>query len=95
VPDTQASAAIVTSAVAAIGTNVERLLDFGARRIVVANVPDLASLPAVRSGAQASADPPMVLARASAISDDVDRELRAFLARAALVALVDAQSPGS
>ena len=75
----QESAAIVTSAVAAIASNVERLLDFGARRIVVANVPDLSSLPAVRSRALASPDPTALLARASAITDDFDRDVRAFL----------------
>jgi phospholipase/lecithinase/hemolysin len=62
------SAAIVTSAAAAIGDQVERLLDFGARRVIVANVPDLASLPAVRAAARASADEAAVLAVARAIS---------------------------
>jgi phospholipase/lecithinase/hemolysin len=79
----QRSAAIVTSAVAAIVSNVERLLDFGARRIVVANVPDLSSLPAVRSRALAGPDSVALLARASAISDDFDRDVRTLLARAA------------
>jgi phospholipase/lecithinase/hemolysin len=79
----QRSAQIVASAVAAIVANVERLLDFGARRIVVANVPDLAALPAIRSGASTGQDPAALLARASAISADFDRELRALVARAA------------
>ena len=50
------SAAIVTSAVSEIGANVERLLDFGARRLVVANVPDLATLPAIRVLAKSRGD---------------------------------------
>jgi outer membrane lipase/esterase len=73
------SAAIVTAAVAAIGATVERLLDFGARRLVVANVPDLAALPAVRADARASSDESGLLAHASAISEQFDRELRAAL----------------
>jgi phospholipase/lecithinase/hemolysin len=68
-------AAIVTAAVGAIGDNVERLLDLGARRIVVANVPDLATLPAVRSAARTSANEAAVLAEASAISATFAREL--------------------
>lgn len=75
------SAAIVTSSVAAIGAAVERLLDFGARRLVVANVPDLAVLPAVRTRARATPDAAMVLANASAISTAFDSELRATLDR--------------
>jgi phospholipase/lecithinase/hemolysin len=73
------SSAIVTSAVEAIGLHVERLLDFGARRVIVANVPDLALLPAVRAAARASADETGVLARASAISSAFDQELSAKL----------------
>lgn len=73
------SAAIVSSAVAAIGRAVERLYDFGARRFVVANVPDLADLPAVREAARASADPVATLAAAAEISDALDRELDALL----------------
>jgi phospholipase/lecithinase/hemolysin len=73
------SAAIVTAAVAAIGDSLERLLDFGARRLVVANVPDLAALPSVRETAQSSAMPETVLATATAVSDDFDRELAARL----------------
>jgi phospholipase/lecithinase/hemolysin len=46
-----ASLAVVDSAVAAIGAAVERLVAFGARRIVVANLPDLATLPALNDGA--------------------------------------------
>jgi phospholipase/lecithinase/hemolysin len=56
------------------------LLDFGARRLVVANVPDLAALPAVRAAAaQAGADEAAMLAAASAISAAFDRELDARL----------------
>ena len=76
---TTLSRAIVTLAVDAIGLHVERLLDFGARRVVVANVPDLALLPAVRAAARASADEAGVLARASAISRTFDQELTAKL----------------
>jgi phospholipase/lecithinase/hemolysin len=70
---------IVTSAVNAIAESVERLLDFGGRRIVVANVPDLATLPAVRLAARVSADETAVLAAASAITAAFDRELDARL----------------
>jgi len=73
------SAAIVTSAVAAVGAAVERLLDFGARRLVVANVPDLAVLPAVRAEARAGGDEAGTLAAAGAISEAFDRELDALL----------------
>lgn len=65
--------------VAAIGRAVERLYDFGARRFVVANVPDLADLPAVREAARTSADPVATLAAAAEISDALDRELDALL----------------
>jgi phospholipase/lecithinase/hemolysin len=73
------SAAIVTAAVAAIGDNLERLLDAGARRLLVANVPDLASLPSVRETARASATPAAVLAAATAVSDAFDSQLAARL----------------
>jgi phospholipase/lecithinase/hemolysin len=75
----ETSTEIVAAAVAAIGANLERLLDFGARRLVIANVPDLAALPAVRLEAGASGDESAVLAAASAISDAFDRELDALL----------------
>src|SRR5262249_45015050 len=45
----------------------------------VANVPDLAALPSVRAAAQSSATPAAVLATATAVSDDLDRELAARL----------------
>jgi phospholipase/lecithinase/hemolysin len=73
------SAAIVSAAVDAIATQVERLLAFGARRVVVANVPDLATVPAVRVAARASRDEPAALAAASAISVAFNRELAAKL----------------
>jgi phospholipase/lecithinase/hemolysin len=73
------SAAIVTAAVSAIGANVERLLDLGARRLVVANVPDLATLPAIRELAKSSGDELATLAAASAIAETFDRELDAEL----------------
>jgi phospholipase/lecithinase/hemolysin len=62
------SAAIVLNAVNAIGAQVERLLDFGARRVIVANVPDLAALPGTRAKAKVSADEAAALAAATAIS---------------------------
>jgi phospholipase/lecithinase/hemolysin len=68
--------AVVGSAVAAIEGAVRDLLDFGARHIVVANVPDLATVPAVRLAAGASSDEAAVLAAAAAISDAFDRLLR-------------------
>jgi phospholipase/lecithinase/hemolysin len=77
--DVPPSTAIVTSAVDAIGLHVERLLDFGARRVVVANVPDLAVLPAVRVAARASSDEAGLLAAASAISGAFNHELAAKL----------------
>ena len=77
--DPRPSAAIVTSAVAAVGSAVERLLDFGARRLVVANVPDLAMLPAVRAAAQNNGHEAATLAAAGSISEAFDRELDATL----------------
>jgi phospholipase/lecithinase/hemolysin len=73
------SEAIVTAAVAAIGDSLERLLDLGARRLVVANVPDLAALPSVRMAARSSATPAALLATATAVSDDFDSHLAARL----------------
>ena len=78
---TPPSAAIIESAVDAIGTQVERLLDFGARRLVVANVPDLAALPAVRADAHASTDEARFLATAAAISESFNVTLAARLDR--------------
>ena len=75
----QASADVVTAAVDAIGANVERLLDFGARHIVVANVPDLATLPDARATASASADEAALLASASTISESFDARLHALI----------------
>jgi phospholipase/lecithinase/hemolysin len=69
------STAIVTAAVEAIAEQVERLLDFGARRVIVANVPDLSVLPAVRVAAQASGNEAAALASASEISAAFAREL--------------------
>ncbi len=75
----QTSAAIITAAVDAIGANVVRLLDFGARRLIVANVPDLAALPAVRADARASGDEAAMLAAGSAVSASFNSELTALL----------------
>jgi outer membrane lipase/esterase len=80
------SAAVVGSAVAEIGANVERLLAFGARRIVVANVPDLAALPAVIGEARASADPAANLTAASSISATFNRDLGQLLEQIAIKA---------
>jgi phospholipase/lecithinase/hemolysin len=71
--------AIVAAAVSAIGTSVERLLDFGARRVVVANVPDLAALPGIRAAVAGRPDAVELLARASAISAAFDARLQATL----------------
>lgn len=80
------STAVVKNAANAIGTQVERLLDFGARRVVVANVPDLALLPGTRVKARASADEAAALAAATAISvafnDALAAELDAIEAKA-------------
>jgi len=73
------SAAIVSAAVDAIATQAERLLAFGARRVVVANVPDLAAVPAVRIAARASGDEAAALAAANAISVAFNRKLDAKL----------------
>ena len=74
-----ASATIVSSAVAAIGENVARLLDLGARQVIVANVPDLAALPAVRNRARGAQNEATVLAAAKSITESFDRELDALL----------------
>jgi phospholipase/lecithinase/hemolysin len=55
------------------------MLDFGAASVLVANVPDLAALPAIQAYARASGDPAYVLARASAVADAFNRELAAEL----------------
>jgi len=74
-----ASASIVDDAVAAIGANAERILDAGARRLVVANVPNLASLPAIRAEALASGDEAAVLAAASTVSSAFNDALAGLL----------------
>ena len=73
------SAAIVSAAVDAVGTHVERLLTVGARRVLVANVPDLAAVPAVRAAARASGDEAAALSAANAISIAFNRDLDAKL----------------
>jgi phospholipase/lecithinase/hemolysin len=73
------SAAIVSAAVDGIATQAERLLAFGARRVLVANVPDLATVPAVRIAARASGAEAKGLAAANAISAAFNRELDASL----------------
>jgi phospholipase/lecithinase/hemolysin len=74
------SAAILAAAVSSIGIAVERLLVFGARRLLVANVPDLAMFPAVRAAARSRSDEPATLAAAGAISSAFDERLTAELA---------------
>jgi phospholipase/lecithinase/hemolysin len=93
-PDsTAAGEAIAAAAVAAIGANVERLLDFGARRLVVANVPDLAALPGVRARAGAAAAEAAVLAAATSIADTFDRELETRLGQIDAKRQWDAPTP--
>jgi cholinesterase len=75
--------AIVARAVAAISANVERLINFGAARLIVANVPDLASLPAVRVRAAASPAAEALLGAASDISSNFNRDLDSALQRIA------------
>jgi phospholipase/lecithinase/hemolysin len=75
--------AVVAAAVAAIAANVERLIDFGAGRLIVANVPDLAALPAVRMRAATSPAAARLLAAASAVSTAFNRELAEALERIA------------
>jgi phospholipase/lecithinase/hemolysin len=75
----QMSAAIVTGAVTAISDHIERVLDAGGRRLVIANVPDLAVLPAVRVEAQRTGDEASFLAAASAVSDSFNAALDARL----------------
>ena len=79
----QAPEAVVATAVAAIAENVERLIDFGAGRLIVANVPDLAGLPAVRARAAAGPDPAALLGAATAISAAFNRALDEALQRIA------------
>ncbi|MBN1240150.1 MAG: SGNH/GDSL hydrolase family protein [Gammaproteobacteria bacterium] len=50
--DAAAADRIIAAAVDSIAENVERLIGAGARRVVVANIPDLSVLPAVRATAQ-------------------------------------------
>jgi phospholipase/lecithinase/hemolysin len=73
------SSAIVASAIAEIGENLERLLDFGARKLVVANVPDLAALPGIVVDAQASGDEAAALAAATSISQTFNSGLDSLL----------------
>ncbi len=87
------SAAIVSAAVDAIGMQAERLLAFGARRVLVANVPDLASVPAVRVAARASGSDAARLAAANAVSVAFNRELAAKLDEIEAAARVRAPAP--
>ena len=73
------SAAIVDAAVDAVGDNVERLLDYGARRLIVANAPDLGLLPGVLAEAAASGDEAAFIALASGVSAQFDAGLEARL----------------
>jgi phospholipase/lecithinase/hemolysin len=87
------STMIVSAAVTAIGDGLERLLDFGARRLVVANVPDLASLPSVRKTAGSSADPAAVLVSATAVTDSFNQQLSARLDQIASKRAWDSPQP--
>jgi phospholipase/lecithinase/hemolysin len=75
----ETGAEIVDSAVAAIAASIERLLNSGARRFVIANVPDLATLPAVRVEARSRGQEAALLAAASTVAEAFDRALRARL----------------
>ena len=50
-PRTESSGEILEAAVEAIAFNVERLIDSGARHVLVLNMPNISALPAVRSAA--------------------------------------------
>jgi len=75
-----ASAAVIAAAVDAVDTNLRRLIAFGARRLIVGNVPDLAALPVVRERAAAMADVETALATAAAVSSAFNSALDARLA---------------
>ncbi|HEX6997155.1 MAG TPA: SGNH/GDSL hydrolase family protein [Gammaproteobacteria bacterium] len=75
---------IVAEAVGAIGTTLERLLATGARRFIVATVPDLATLPAIRAGARESGNEAEVLRAASAVTESFNAALGARVAELAL-----------
>jgi phospholipase/lecithinase/hemolysin len=75
----ETSAAIVADAVTAIGENLARLLDAGARRLVVSNVPELAMLPAVRTRAVATGDEDAALSAAGAVTEEFNTQLAALL----------------
>lgn len=79
VDPSETSAAIVADAVTAIGENLERMLDAGARRLVVSNVPDLAMLPAVRTRAAATGDEDAALSAAGAVTEEFNSQLTALL----------------
>lgn len=77
------SAEIVAAAVAQIGATVDRLIDSGARRLIVVNVPDLSILPAVRARAeQAEVDEQQAMAAAQRISIEFNTQLDSRLAQA-------------
>jgi phospholipase/lecithinase/hemolysin len=88
-----ASTMIVSTAVNAIGNGLERLLDFGARRLAVANVPDLAALPSVQATARSSADPAAVLAAATAVTETFNQQLAARLDQIASKRAWDSPQP--
>lgn len=75
--------ALVAEAADAIAAAVERLIGSGARQLVVANVPDLTALPAVRTRAAATPDPAAALAAADTIVRTMNERLAAALARLA------------
>jgi phospholipase/lecithinase/hemolysin len=80
---TEASALAIDATVAAIARAVRRLLDHGARRVIVANVPNLAVLPAVRAAAARATDETALLAAAADVSAQINAGLASTLDRLA------------
>lgn len=75
----EASALTIGATAAAIARAVRRLLDHGARRVMVAGVPNLAELPAVRLAAAGASDEAALLGAASAVSAGINTALASAL----------------
>lgn len=92
-PDAEASASadeILAAAVAAVADAADRLVEAGAGCVIVANIPSLAALPAVRAAAtEAGVEEAEALARAEAVSAELNERL------AAALAAVAAEHPGA
>jgi len=71
--------AIVTAAIDGVRDALERLLDSGARRIVVANIPDLAIVSGIVDEASMTTDPESFLELATELSSTFATELDAVL----------------